>query len=74
MCRHTACALHTFCIVAELEKTRSNYEKVKHQFQIKARPMPLNNCGAIVLGIACITVAAADSGMQQAWHSRRMGL
>ena len=36
-CRHAACAPHAFCIVAELEKLRANYEKVKHQFQIKAR-------------------------------------
>lgn len=36
-CRHAACAPHTFCIVAELEKLRGNYEKVKHQFQIKVR-------------------------------------
>ena len=55
VCRHAACALHTFCIVAELEKLRDNYEKFKHQFQIKARLVPLNR-GGVPLLTACTAV------------------
>ena len=48
-CRHTACAPHTFCIVAELDKLRGNYQKVTHQFQIKVSPERMQKRGAFML-------------------------
>ena len=51
-CRHAACAPHTFCIVAELEELRANYQKVTHQFQIKVRPRAHVEAWSILLDAA----------------------